>query len=219
MSASSPASHTGSAGPSAVSRRVRSRIAASYRFTRWPWPGCSANTSRSRKRRRLPLLSLNKRSIAGVSHTKASQSLSAVAVAAAPFTRTSRRSGAAAAVPVPICTSPSAEIRWAATLHPPGPSCRAASDSGAPRKPRPGASNEIASNMLVLPAPLSPVITTSPGPAVIVAWAWLRKSVRVRRVIAVTESAADAGHCRNGDREWAASDHRAAPPHRRGWPA
>src|SRR3546814_5090899 len=39
------------------------------------------------------------------------------------------------------------------------------SGSAARRSPRPGASSEIASNILVLPAPLSPCSATSPGPA------------------------------------------------------
>ena len=55
------------------------------------------------------------------------------------------------------------------TAQEPSPSENATSSSVARRRPRPGASNEIASIRLVLPAPFGPVSTTSAAPTSICA--------------------------------------------------
>ena len=104
---------------------------------------------------------MNKRSIAGVSHSTASLSDSELTDAAAPLIRTSRRSGAVGMVPVPRSTPP--PIR-AAIAKLPAPSLRAISEIGTWRSPRPGVSNDTASRILVLPAPLGPLSSTNPGP-------------------------------------------------------
>ena len=126
----------------------------------WAWPGSSASISRSRKRRRSPALSANRRSIAGVSHSTDSHSDSALTEAAAPLIRTCRRSGAVASVPVPSSVPSVSPRRDREAAR---PRLLRHFDSGARRKPRPGVSNETASRILVLPAPLGPLSRTKPG--------------------------------------------------------
>jgi hypothetical protein len=64
-------------------------------------------------------------------------------------------------MPVPSVASPSMPSISAEAAQLPSPSTNAISSSVARRRPRPGASSEIASIKLVLPAPFSPVSTTS----------------------------------------------------------
>ena len=66
-------------------------------------------------------------------------------------------------MPVPSVASPSMPSSSADTAQEPSPSKKASSSKVARRKPRPGASSEIASIRLVLPAPLAPVSTTGPA--------------------------------------------------------
>ena len=151
------------------SSRLRERSARSSAATRPECSASTASTSRSRKRRRSDAARMNSRSIAGVSQTtrrwsaKAAAELTGLAVDPALAGRRSllgrgRLDARCRAWRGPACLRVSAE-----TAQEPSPSENATSSNVARRKPRPGASNEIASIRLVLPAPLAPVSTTRLG--------------------------------------------------------
>ncbi len=63
-------------------------------------------------------------------------------------------------MPVPSVAKPSMPSISADTAQAPSPSEKAISSMVARRKPRPGASSDIDSIRLVLPAPLAPMSTT-----------------------------------------------------------
>ena len=75
-------------------------------------------------------------------------------------------------MPVPSVARPSMPSISADTAQAPSPSENASSSMVARRKPRPGASSEIASIRLVLPAPLAPVSTTGPAAPSSICAAW-----------------------------------------------
>ena len=82
--------------------------------------------------------------------------------------RAERSLKAPGARPVPMSALPLSVCTRAATENEPSPSARARSEKGARRMPWPGASSEIASSRLVLPAPLAPAMACGPGEASIV---------------------------------------------------
>ena len=99
--------------------------------------------------------------MAGTSQIAASASESAAWLAGAPSICTSRRSRGPASRPVAIAKRPPGPSTMAlsdqAAAGKPSsePSRRSTSASLAPRRPRPGTRNEIASSRLVLPAPFA----------------------------------------------------------------
>src|SRR5665647_1894905 len=150
------------------SSRLRERKERSSAETRLECWASTASTRRSRNRRRSEAGPLNSGSMAGVSHT--TRRWSAKAVAEPTLSRSIRHlrvddesSAAGGSMPVPNVLRPSMPSISAETAQEPSPSVKASSSMVARRKPRPGASSEIASIRLVLPAPLAPVSTTGPA--------------------------------------------------------